>query len=132
MELNDDTIIKVDAAGAADATEGDICFNHHKKSEQAMKHLNTCRAFCREMNGIEIDDRPEWYGTSSKMNKRAKLLKMSTSSPSTASVSSSTEVSSVTRTSSMKDYLLPKMDATTAAKFQQTIVMHYYTTGTSF
>jgi hypothetical protein len=95
-----------------------IRFNHHKKSEQAMKHLKACRAFCRAMNGIKIDARPEWYGSpTSNMNKRAKLLTAKCTGSPTASASSSTKVSSVTRTSSMKDFLLPKMDAATKKSF---------------
>ncbi|KAI2498263.1 transposase [Fragilaria crotonensis] len=110
-------------------------FNHHKKSEQAMQHLNACHAFRKEMNGIEMDDRPEWYITSKMKNKRAKLSRTldnyETTSPTVASTSSKA-VSSMTQTSSIKDHLLPKINALTKERFEQAISMHYYVTGASF
>ena len=60
-------------------------YNHHKKSEQAMIHLNACHAFCKAMNGIEINDRPEWYMASKKM-KRANKLSTTTASSSSKRV----------------------------------------------
>ena len=98
-------------------------FNHHKKSEQAMKHLNACHAFRKAMNGIEIIDRPDWYT----LNKKRSKLSVNSSS----STPSSSKASSLAQTS-MKDHLLPKLDAYTKAKFEQAIAMHYFTTGTSF
>lgn len=64
---------------------------------------------------------------SKKVVKRAKKLSTSTT------VSSSSRASSaVTCTSSIKDHLLPKMDATSKAKLEQAIAMHYYLTTSSF
>ena len=117
-------------------------FNHHKKSEQAMQHFNSCPAFCKAMNGMEIDDRPDWYNTF-KMKKRARLSETMRGAGSTAgfhtpnyaspaSISSNMTSSATRRTSSIKDHLLPKMNASTKERFEQAIAMHYYTTGTSF
>src|ERR1700756_4668587 len=36
--------------------------NYHKKSENAMRHLNNhCPPFKKLMNGMELNDRPGWY-----------------------------------------------------------------------
>jgi hypothetical protein len=40
-----------------------------KKSEQAMKHLNACHEFRKEMNGMEIADRPDWYTSNKERGK---------------------------------------------------------------
>nr|XP_032824721.1 uncharacterized protein LOC116950771 [Petromyzon marinus] len=94
--------------------------HHHKKSEQAMRHLNACAAFRREMNGTEIDDRPEWYASN---KKRAKARGSST--PSTSNASSMKQ-------GLLKDHLIPKLNERTKEKFKQAIAMHYFVLGTSF
>ncbi|CAK9190300.1 unnamed protein product [Sphagnum troendelagicum] len=35
--------------------------NHHKKSESAKVHLNSCAKFRTLMNGLNDDERPNWY-----------------------------------------------------------------------
>jgi hypothetical protein len=97
-------------------------FNHHKKSEQAIKHLNACHGFRKEMNGMEIADRPDWY------TPNKKRVKSSTNSNAT---STSSIAASLVQTS-IKDQLLPKLDAYTKTKFEEAIAMHYFITGTSF
>ena len=42
--------------------------NHHRKSEQAQVHLNSCLAFKKYMYGLPRDQRPEWY-TGGKRNR---------------------------------------------------------------
>jgi hypothetical protein len=97
-------------------------FNHHKKSEQAMKHLNACHEFRKEMNGMEIADRPDW----STPNKK----RVASSTNSNATPTSSIAASLVQ--TSIKDKLLPKLDAYSKSKIEQAVAMYYFITGISF
>jgi hypothetical protein len=92
--------------------------NHHKKSEQAMIHINSCPPFRKMMNGMEIGERPDWFESK---KRRACPLSANQSKSSLSSGKST-----------LKEYLLPKLSGSSIAKFEEAIAMHYYVTGTSF
>jgi hypothetical protein len=90
-------------------------FTHHNKKEQAMKHLYACHEFRKEMNGMEIADRPDWYTPN---QKRGKSSTNSNATPTSLIEASLVQIS-------IKDQLLPKLDAYTKTKFEQAITMHH-------
>ena len=82
-------------------------YNHHKKSEQAITHLNACAAFRKLMFGLEVEERPEWFGQ--------KRRRSPTKKPNT-----------------MDAYTIPSLTATETNLFEKSLAMHFYVTGTPF
>jgi hypothetical protein len=95
--------------------------NYHKKTESVIVHLNKCLEFRKLMNGMDIEDRPEWYSGPKKRGAppaHSKALSLGTSDSKSQS--------------SIRSFALPQVDAATKMKFQKMIAYHYYCTGTSF
>ena len=95
--------------------------NYHKKTESVIVHLNKCLEFRKLMNGMDIEDRPEWYSGPKKRRAppaHSKALSLGTSDSKSQS--------------SIRSFALPQVDAATKMKFQKMIAYHYYCTGTSF
>jgi hypothetical protein len=84
---------------------------HHRKSECAERHLLQCKPFVKSMMSIDVLDRPTWF-----RSKRSKTTLSKTSSSQ----------------QSMRNYALPPLSHAAKIKFQQTIALHYYLTGTAF
>ena len=72
------------------------------------------------MNGKDEADRPDWYVSKMKAKKLG-LPSAAGSAP-----------SGMTRQSSMKAFMLPKLSPAAQQAFDQHMAMHYYVTGTSF
>jgi len=97
--------------------------NYHKKSELVKVHLNNCATFCKVMNDMEDNERPEWY----RCNKKGVVWPMpiAKNARSVSGVSSSLQ-------SLIKQYALLTISKTQKAEFQKHIVIHYYVMGSSF
>jgi hypothetical protein len=84
-------------------------YNHHKKSEYAKLHLNSCSAFRKYMHGMEVEERPEWY---TGVRRRFSPQKG--------------------RQTSLMSYTIPSTTPDEEYKFRRLLSMHFYVTGTSF
>ncbi|BBN18355.1 hypothetical protein MPTK1_8g01890 [Marchantia polymorpha subsp. ruderalis] len=97
--------------------------NHHKKSESAKVHLNSCAKFHTFMNGLNDDERPDWYRQNKKGGATNKAAVDSQRGKSQA-------VSSIQ--SSIKSFALPKVTGSMKQAFQKQMVLHYFATCTLF
>ncbi len=97
--------------------------NHHKKSESAKVHLNSCAKFRTLMNGLNDDERPDWY----RRNKKGGATNKAAADSQRGKSQASSNIQS-----SIKSFALPKVTGSMKQEFQKQMALHYFATGTSF
>ena len=102
---------------------------YHKKSEQAIFHLNHCKAFKAKMQQMLVSDRPPWFVSVSRLKMGTTISSLS--SDDRVLVTPSGKCQQL-KQSYIEAYACPKLTDPEQIRVNKALALHFYITGTSF